>query len=191
MQKNVCNWNNFEFSIGVLISLWVQFMQSYACNIPNFSSSSYIVKYCFWIIARNIKCGLIIHGEDSISRLFYKTILKVSFFFFWFKSSCCAIIMTDTVARRRSVETVFLRISQNSQEKHLCQSLFFVKVASLGSSASLRTRIWLRYFSVNFYRTFPLAAFVMISNARVYNLSSGPYIADFSPVVAKKRNIFE
>ena len=31
----------------------------------------------------------------------------------------------------------------------------------------------------------------MISNARVYNLSSGPYITDFSPVVAKKRNIFE
>ena len=38
--------------------------------------------WCFWIIARNIKCGLIIHGEDSISRLFYKTILKVSLFFF-------------------------------------------------------------------------------------------------------------
>ena len=37
--------------------------------------------WCFWIIARNIKCGLIIHGEDSISRLFYKTILKVFFFF--------------------------------------------------------------------------------------------------------------
>ena len=147
--------------------------------------------WCFWIIARNIKCGLIIHGEDSISRLFYKTILKVSLFFFWFGSSCCAIIMTDAVAQRTSVQTVFLRISQNSQEKHLCLSFFFNKVASLGSSASLRTRIWLRYFSVNFCRTFPLAAFVMISNARVYNLSSGPYITDFSPVVAKKRNIFE
>ena len=122
---------------------------------------------------------------------FIKQSWKFHYFFFWFGSSCCAIIMTDAVAQRTSVETVFLRISQNSQEKHLCQSLFFVKVASLGSSASLRTRIWLRYFSVNFYRTFPLAAFVMISNARVYNLSSGPYITDFSPVVAKKRNIFE
>ena len=116
---------------------------------------------------------------------FIKQSWKFLFFFFWFKSSCCAIIMTDTVARRRSVETVFLRISQNSQEKHLCRSLFFIKVASLGSSASLRTRIWLRYFSVNFYRTFPLAAFVMISNARVYNLSSGPYITIFRQLLLR------
>ena len=35
----------------------------------------------------------------------------------------------EAVARRCSVEKVFLEISQNSQEKHMCQSLFFNKVA--------------------------------------------------------------
>ena len=36
---------------------------------------------------------------------------------------------TEAVARRCSVKKVFLEISQNSQEKNLCQSLFFNKVA--------------------------------------------------------------
>ena len=35
----------------------------------------------------------------------------------------------EAVVQRCSVKKVFLEISQNSQEKHLCQGLFFNKVA--------------------------------------------------------------
>ena len=34
--------------------------------------------------------------------------------------------------------------------KHLCQSLFFNKVAGLGPPASLKKRLWHRFFPVNF-----------------------------------------
>ena len=41
------------------------------------------------------------------------------------------ILVAEVVIRRCSVKKVFLEISHNSQEKHLCQSLFFNKVAGL------------------------------------------------------------
>ena len=34
--------------------------------------------------------------------------------------------------------------------KHLCQSLFFNKVAGLGPATLLKKRLWHRYFSVNY-----------------------------------------
>ena len=47
---------------------------------------------------------------------------------------------------------VFLKILQNSQEKHLCQSLFFNKVAGLSPSACnfIEKETWHRCFPVNF-----------------------------------------
>ena len=51
---------------------------------------------------------------------------------------------SKAVDQRCSVKKVFLEFSQNSQEKHLCQSLFN-KVAGL-----LKTRIEHRCFPVNF-----------------------------------------
>ena len=51
-----------------------------------------------------------------------------------------------------SVKKVFLEISQNSQQKHLCQSLFFNKVADLRPATLLKTRLWHRCFHVNFVK---------------------------------------
>ena len=46
---------------------------------------------------------------------------------------------------------MFLKISQNSQEsKHLCQSPFLNKFAGLRPATLLKTRLWDRYFPVNF-----------------------------------------
>ena len=38
----------------------------------------------------------------------------------------------EAVAQKCSVKKLFLEISQNSQDKNLCQSLYFNKVAGLG-----------------------------------------------------------
>ena len=39
---------------------------------------------------------------------------------------------------------------QNPQEKHLCQSIFFNKVAGLRSATLLKKKLWHRCFPVNF-----------------------------------------
>ena len=44
--------------------------------------------------------------------------------------------------------------------KHLCQSLFFNKVANLRSAALLKKRLWHRCFPVNFEK-FPRTAFII------------------------------
>ena len=36
--------------------------------------------------------------------------------------------------------------------KHLCQSLFFNKVAGLGPATLLKQKLWYRYFPVNFVK---------------------------------------
>ena len=56
---------------------------------------------------------------------------------------------SEADVRRCSVKKVFLKISQNSQEKHLCQWLFFNKVAGLGPATLLKKSLWHRC-SVNF-----------------------------------------
>ena len=55
-----------------------------------------------------------------------------------------------TSHRRCSLKKVFLEIPQNSQEKHLCQSLFFNKVAGLRRATLLKERLWRRCFPENF-----------------------------------------
>ena len=52
--------------------------------------------------------------------------------------------------RRCSVKKVFLKILQHSQ--HLCQSLFFNKVAGLSLASLLKKRLWHRCFPVNFVK---------------------------------------
>ena len=54
------------------------------------------------------------------------------------------------VPKMCSVKKVFLQILQNSQEKHLWQSLFFNKVAGLRPATLLKKRLWHRCFPVNF-----------------------------------------
>ena len=57
----------------------------------------------------------------------------------------------EAVAQRCSVKKMFLEISQNSQEnKHMCQSLFFNKVAGLRPATLLKNRLWHWCFPVNF-----------------------------------------
>ena len=45
---------------------------------------------------------------------------------------------------------VFLEILQNSEKKHLCQNLFFNKVAGLRSATLLKKKLWNRGFPVHF-----------------------------------------
>ena len=51
-----------------------------------------------------------------------------------YSKSCCIAIkifeleLKETVAKTCSVKKVFLEVSQNSQAKHLCQSLFLIKL---------------------------------------------------------------
>ena len=48
------------------------------------------------------------------------------------------------------VEKVYLEISQKFTGKHLCQNLFFNKVAGLGPATLLKKRLWHRCFHVKF-----------------------------------------
>ena len=62
---------------------------------------------------------------------------------------------SEAVARRCSVEKVFLEIFlevflETFTGKHLCQSLFFNKVAGLGPATLLKKGLWHRCFPVNF-----------------------------------------
>ena len=60
-------------------------------------------------------------------------------------------IYSEAVAQRCSVKKVLLEISQNSQEKNLCQNVFFDKVTCLSLPATLsKKRLWHRCFPVNF-----------------------------------------
>ena len=47
-------------------------------------------------------------------------------------------VCPEAVVRRCSVKTVFFKIPQNFTGKHLCQSLFFNKVAGLWSATLLK-----------------------------------------------------
>ena len=73
----------------------------------------------------------------------------------WFKASCSGFAefqkkLLEAVARRCSVKQVFLEIFQKFTGKHLCQSLFFNKVADLMPTSLLKRRLWHRCFPVNF-----------------------------------------
>ena len=57
---------------------------------------------------------------------------------------------SETVVRRCSVKQVFLKKFLKFTGKHLCQSLFFNKVASLRAATLSKKRLWHRGFPVNF-----------------------------------------
>ena len=69
---------------------------------------------------------------------------------------------------RCSAETVFLEISQNSQEDTCARVSFFNKVADIRPATLLKKRLWHRCFPVNFakflkhffYRTLPVGAYM-------------------------------
>ena len=55
----------------------------------------------------------------------------------------------EAVFRRCSIK-VFLETLQKFRGRHLCQSLFFNKIASLRPATLLKKRLWHRCFPVNF-----------------------------------------
>ena len=65
---------------------------------------------------------------------------------------------SEAVVRKCSVKKLFLKISQNSREKNLCQSLFLkdacflVNFVKFWRKTFLKERPWHRCFSVNFVR---------------------------------------
>ena len=59
-------------------------------------------------------------------------------------------ISAEAVAQTCSVKKVFLEISPKFTGKHLCQSLYFNKVAGLRLATLLKKRLWHRCFPVNF-----------------------------------------
>ena len=58
----------------------------------------------------------------------------------------------EAVARRCSVENMFLEISQNSQENTCARVSFLIKLQASGlkSATLLKKRLWRRCFPVNF-----------------------------------------
>ena len=70
------------------------------------------------------------------------------------------ILITFTIevffVQRYSVKKVFLKFLQKCIGKHLCQSLFFNKVANkvagLTPATLFKKRLWHRYFPVNFVK---------------------------------------
>ena len=62
----------------------------------------------------------------------------------------------EAVVQTCSVNKMFLKISQNSQEKNLCQSLFFNKVAGLRAQACnfIKKETLARVFSLEFCEIF-------------------------------------
>ena len=60
------------------------------------------------------------------------------------------ILLSEALIRRCFVKKVFLKNFAKFTGKHLCQSLFFNKVAGLGPAALLKRRPWDRCFPVNF-----------------------------------------
>ena len=62
----------------------------------------------------------------------------------------CKLWISISSRRRCSVKKGVLRNFAKFTGKHLCQSLFFNKVADLGPATLLKKRLWHRYFPANF-----------------------------------------
>ena len=61
-------------------------------------------------------------------------------------------LTTEAVAQRCSVKKGVLRNFTKFTGKHLCQNLFFNKVAGLSPATLLKKRRWRRCFPVNFVK---------------------------------------
>ena len=57
---------------------------------------------------------------------------------------------SEVVYHRCSIRNGVLKNFAKLTGKHLCQSLFYIKVADLELAILLKKRIWHRYFPVNF-----------------------------------------
>ena len=64
----------------------------------------------------------------------------------------CKSVYAEAATRGVLYKNVFLKTSQNSQQKNLCQGLFFNKVAGLKPATLLKKILWHRCFPVNFVK---------------------------------------
>ena len=76
------------------------------------------------------------------------------------------VINNRTSHQRCSMKKSVLRISAKFTGKHLCQSLFFNKVAGLRPAIFLKKRLWHRCFPVNFAK-FLRTPFLQNSSGRL------------------------
>ena len=74
------------------------------------------------------------------------------------------VIISEALVRRCSVKKRVLKNSTKFIEKYLCQSLSFIKVASLRPATLLKKRLWHRCFLVNFVKF--LSASFLIEHLR-------------------------
>ena len=93
-----------------------------------------------------------IHFEEmhSIKLLVPILALNLRFFvfaFFWWRRTLAKIFRSSR--RMCSVKKGVLRNFAKFTGKHLCQSLFFNKVAGLGPATLLKKRLWHRWFPLN------------------------------------------
>ena len=108
-------------------------------NFAKFLRTPFLTEYLWWLLVShtvNRKRMYIAFGKTDLSIAFIQASL-LSFFFF--RSSRPEVFCKKGVLRNF---TKFIG-------KHLCQRLFFNKVASLRAATSLKKSLWHRCFTVN------------------------------------------
>ena len=86
-------------------------------------------------------------SNDYLTRGFIKPIALVTFIMF---TPLSYMLLSEAVVWRCSVKNVFWKFREIHTRKHLCQSLFFNKVAGLRSATLFKKRLWHKCFPVNF-----------------------------------------
>ena len=91
----------------------------------------------------------------------FHSLLLVYLFIHLFTYSVAFFISeSEAVAQRCSIKKVFLKFSQNSQEKNLRRSLFLNKIAGLRLLILLKKRLWHKCFPVNFVKYLRIPIFI-------------------------------
>ena len=132
--------------IYIYISFGRVFSSGFLVPVNGTRRSVLICVFCCVYLTRKILVW-------NCSFVFYKflntrsTMIKVPLFSFIYKINLNPF---RSSRRRCSVKKGFLRNSSKFTTKHLCQSLFFDKVAALRPATLLKERFWHRCFVVNF-----------------------------------------
>lgn len=88
---------SWEFSIGILIGIWVPFIQPYASNIPNLGANSDIFKY----ISSFVFGSVIDLGAKHATAALY-TSITIFDAVLWWSLNVFAVIVIDTVSFKKS-----------------------------------------------------------------------------------------
>ena len=93
---------------------------------------------------------------QKITRIFEQNMMHFQLMFWNFRSYCCQTVIKTNLARSSRWEVfckkgAFKNFAKFTG-KHLCQCLFLNKVANLRPGNLLKSRLWHRYFPVNFVK---------------------------------------